>query len=73
MKLRRNVLLIKITNVALIFQHNIEAMLNRLLWKKCIIYIDNIFGATFNKYLTNIQEVLNCSKTIQMQVLPGGN
>ena len=38
-----------ITNTAPMFQYNIKAMLSRLLWKKCIINIDNIiiFGFTF--------------------------
>ena len=53
MKLGRweyNILLMEIMNTASTFQHNMEVMLSKLLWKKCIIYIDDIiiFGATFN-------------------------
>ena len=41
-----NVLPMGITNAAPTFQRNMETMLSGLLWKKCIIYIDDviIFG-----------------------------
>jgi len=56
-----NVLSMEKTNAAPTFQCNMEAMLSGLLWKKCIIYIDNviIFGATFDEHLKNIGEVLD--------------
>ena len=55
-----NVLPMGITNAVPAFQRNMEMMLSGLLWKKCIIYIDDIiiFGKTFEEHLQNIIEVL---------------
>lgn len=74
-KLRRwkyNVLPMGITNAAPTFQRNMKAMLSGLLWKKCIIYINNIivFGSSFNKHLKNIKEVLNWLKKYNMVAKP---
>jgi len=41
------------------FQRNIELMLNELLWKCCVVYIDDIiiFSNTLKKHLQHLKEV----------------
>ena len=49
-----------ITNAAPAFQKNMEIMLSGLLWKSCIVYIDDIiiYSKTFAEHLKHIREVL---------------
>jgi hypothetical protein len=67
-----NVLPMGITNAAPTFQRNMESMLSGLLWKKCIIYIDDviIFGSTFEEHLANIEEVLDRMKRYNVMAKP---
>jgi putative transposase len=67
-----NVLPMGITNAAPTFQRNMETMLSGLLWKKCIIYIDDviIFGETFEEHLRNIEEVLDRMKRFNVLAKP---
>ena len=67
-----NVLPMGITNAAPTFQSNMETMLSGLLWKKCIIYIDDviIFGETFEEHLRNIEEVLDRMRRFNVLAKP---
>ena len=67
-----NVLPMGIMNAAPTFQRNMEMMLSGLLWKKCIIYIDDviIFGETFEEHLQNIEEVLDRMRTYGVLAKP---
>jgi len=49
-----------------------KAMLSKLLYKKCIIYINNIivFEFTFDKHLKNIKEVLAWLRKYNIIVKP---
>ena len=61
-----------ITNVTLIFQKNMEMMLNGLLWMKCIIYINNviIFSATVEKHKKDMREVLERMREYEVIAKP---
>jgi hypothetical protein len=67
-----NVLPMGITNAAPAFQRNMEAMLSGLMWRKCIIYIDDIiiFGDTFDEHLKNIEEILDRMKKFNVMAKP---
>jgi hypothetical protein len=67
-----NVLPMGITNAAPAFQRNMEAMLSGLMWKKCVIYIDDIiiFGGTFEEHLKNVEEVLDRMRKFNVMAKP---
>ena len=67
-----NVLPMGITNAAPTFQRNMEVMLNDLLWKVCIIYINDIiiFGNDFDEHLKNIDIVLGRMEEFNMLAKP---
>ena len=65
-------LLMGITNAAPTFQRNMELMLNGLLWKCCVVYIDNIiiYSNTLEKHLQHLEEVFKRLKQCNIVIKP---
>ena len=56
-----NVMPFGLCNAPATFEAMMETLLSDLLWKKCLVYLDDviIFGKTFEICLSNLKEVLN--------------
>lgn len=67
-----NVLPMGITNAAPTFQRNMEIMLSGLLWKSCIVYIDDliIFSNSFDQHLQDLREVFSRMKAMNLVAKP---
>lgn len=61
-----------ITNAAPTFQRNMEIMLQGLLWKSCIIYIDDVivFSDSFDDHLRHLEKVLQRMKRFNIITKP---
>ena len=61
-----------ITNAAPTFQKNMEAMLYGMLWKNCIVYIDDIivYSNTFKEHIQHLREVLRRLKAANIVIKP---
>ena len=61
-----------ITNTASTFQKNMEIMLGGLLWKCCVVYIDDIiiYSNTFEEHLQHLQEVFDRLKGYNIVIKP---
>ena len=67
-----NILPMGITNAAPTFQRNMEMMLSGLLWKICIIYIDDIiiFSSTVEEHHENLRIVLERMREFNIVAKP---
>ncbi len=61
-----------ITNAAPTFQKNMEIMLAGLLWKNCIVYIDDIivYSDTFEEHLIHLNQVLERLQKVNITIKP---
>ena len=61
-----------ITNAAPTFQKNMEIMLGGLLWKCCVVYIDDIivYSATFQEHILHLEEVFKRLKMCNVVIKP---
>ena len=61
-----------ITNAAPTFQKNMEIMLSGLLWKCCVVYIDDIiiYSNTFEEHLHHLEEVFKRLKMCNVVIKP---
>ncbi len=61
-----------ITNAAPTFQKNMETMLNGLLWRNCIVYIDDIiiYSDSFEEHLLHLEEVCKRLKMCNIVAKP---
>ena len=55
-----NVMPFGLCNAPATFEAMMETLLSDLLWKKCLVYLDDVivFGKTFNECASNLEEVL---------------
>ena len=61
-----------ITNAAPTFQKNMEIMLAGLLWKSCVVYIDDIivYSNTFIEHMLHLEEVFRRLKMCNVVIKP---
>jgi hypothetical protein len=61
-----------ITNAAPTFQRNMEIMLSGLLWKCCVVYIDDIiiYSDTFEEHMQHLEEVFKRLKQCNIVIKP---
>ena len=59
-----------ITNAAPTFQKNMEIMLTGLLWKCCIVYIDDIiiYSNSFEEHMQHLEQVLERLKKVNITI-----
>ena len=54
------------------FQRLMEKVLRDVIWKKCLVFLDDIliFGSTFEASLSNLRQVLSCLKRTGLRLKP---
>ena len=67
-----NVMPFGLCNAPATFQRLMDLTLSRMLWTKCLVYLDDvvIFGRTFGDILKNLESVLRRLRQVSLKVKP---
>ena len=68
-----NVMPFGLCNAPATFEAMMETLLSDLLWKKCLVYLDDVivFGKSFKECLSNLEEVLKRIASNGLRLKPG--